>query len=218
MWPATILLIAAVLCLLLTLAQSVALVRRVRRRRPMAATWHGLWLLIFVLLTLLLAGLGTALRGYHVLPHETSIAQLKARALGPQLWQVELDVPGQSPRTVDLHGDAFRLEARVLKWTLPALLAGAPPVYRLDRLSGRFDDPSQAAETVPSVVALGAARTLDLWSLKRRYPQWLPGVDAVFGSGVYLPLVDGGDYRISLSPGGGLVARPADAATAAKLD
>jgi hypothetical protein len=33
----------------------------------------------------------------------------------------------------------------VLKWKLPALLAGVPPLYRLDRLSGRYDDPAQEA-------------------------------------------------------------------------
>lgn len=217
LWPATLLLIVALLFLLLSLAQSVAVVRRVRRRRHAAAVWHGFWLLLFVVLTLALAGTGVALRGYHALTHETQVATLTAHADGPQLWRVQLDVAGQAPRDVQLRGDAFRLEARVVKWTLPALLSGAPPVYRMDRLSGRYDDPTQAAEAPPSVVPLVTPEWLDLWSLKHHYPRWLPGVDAVYGSGVYLPLVNGGAYRITLSPSGGLVARPADATTAAKL-
>lgn len=218
LWPATMLLIVAALCLLLSLAQGVAVVRRVRRRRHVAAVWHGFWLVVFVILTLSLAGAGVALRGYHALTRETRVAQLTAQAEGPQLWRVRLALPGEAPRVVSLRGDAFRLEARVVKWTLPALLSGAPPVYRLDRLSGRYDDPTQAAEAAPSVVPLAASAWLDLWSLKHHYPRWLPGVDAVYGSGAYLPLVDGGHYRVTLAPGGGLVARPADAATAAALD
>jgi len=58
---------------------------------------------------------------------------------------------------------------------------------------------------------------LDLWQLKREFPQFLPWIDADFGSAAYLPLVDGANYRVTLSPSGGLIARPADAASEAKL-
>jgi hypothetical protein len=45
----------------------------------------------------------------------------------------------------------------------------------------------------------------------------VPWVDADYGSGAYLPLVDGGRFNVTLAAAGGLVARPADAETAGKI-
>ena len=67
------------------------------------------------------------------------------------------------------------------------------------------------------VVDLAGDSPVDLWHLKQKYPHWLPWIDADYGSAAYLPLIDGANYRATLSPLGGLVARPADAATAEKL-
>jgi hypothetical protein len=53
--------------------------------------------------------------------------------------------------------------------------------------------------------------------VKKEFPQWLSWIDADYGSAAYLPLLDDARYSASLSPLGGLVARPADAATVEKL-
>ena len=110
-----------------------------------------------------------------------------------------------------MYGDDWRLEAVVLKWKLPALLAGVPPLYRLDRLSGRYDDPAQEAEAPRSVIGFGEAGAFDLPALSKQYPRWLPEVDTVYGSGAFLPLVDQGHYSVSLMRIGALVARPDEA-------
>jgi hypothetical protein len=162
-------------------------------------------------LTLMLAGAGWGLRGYRLLSEETPVVAIDARILSPQRWAVTLRWPDGSTRQVQLAGDAWRVEAIVLKWKLPALLAGLPPLYRLDRLSGRYDDPAQEARAPRTVIGFDEAGAYDMLDLKRRYPQWLPGVDAVFGSGAFLPLVDEGHYSVSLMRSGALVARPDDA-------
>jgi len=90
-------------------------------------------------------------------------------------------------------------------------------VYRLARLSGRYRDIQEGRESTRSLFDLTDAGQLDLWTLKRQFPQWLPFVDADFGSGAYLPMVDGGRFDLLLSPDGGLVAKPADQATSDKL-
>ena len=38
------------------------------------------------------------------------------------------------------------------------------------------------------VVALDDSVLPDLWTLKRRFPHWLPWIDADYGSAAYLPL------------------------------
>lgn len=209
--PMTVLLILAAAFALLTLAQLVALRQRLYGGRPLAAGWRALLCLACFALTLLLAGAGYALRGYRLLGEEAPVVEIDARILSPQSWVLTLNWPDGSTRQVQLAGDDWRLEAVVLKWKLPALLAGVPPLYRLDRLSGRYDDPAQEATAPRTVVGFGQAGAFDLLDLKKQYPSWLPEVDTVYGSGTFLPLVDQGHYSVSLMRTGALVARPDEA-------
>lgn len=214
-WPAVLMLIVAGVLLLLSIGHGVSCRRRLRDRRHLAASWRALLTLVFLGLATVAAAGGMALRGYRVLGAETPVATVIAHRAGPQYWKLELKRPGGDTRTLPLSGDDFRLEAVVVKWKLPAELAGVPPLYRLDRLSGRYADAGQAMEARSTIYDLRAPGP-DLFDLHHRYPQWLPMVDTQFGSGVYLPLVDGGRYTVSLMATGALVVRP-DAATARKL-
>ena len=204
--------------LLLTAFRHLFVARRHwRARRRAAATLRAAWMLVFAALAVITFGLGLALRGYRLLMAEQPIATLSARRIAPQQFALRIDFPDGEHRSATLDGDEWQLDARVIKWTPGAIELGARPLYRLDRLSGRFRNPAQAANTNPSVVDLGGESLLDLWQLKRQFPQWLPWIDADYGSAAYLPLVDGANYRVTLSPVGGLIARPADQATADKL-
>jgi len=191
--------------------------RHWRARRRVRAAHRALWMLVFLLVAALGGLLGTALIGYRRLTDEVQVANLSARQLGPQDFAVRVDFPDGSHASGELKGDEWQLDARVIKWTPKAVELGAEPLYRLDRLSGRYRDAAQAQKTLPSVVDLAGDSPVDLWQLKQKYPHWLPWIDADYGSAAYLPLADGANYRATLSPLGGLVARPADAATAEKL-
>lgn len=214
--PTTLLLILAALALLLALVQLIAVRQRLRHRRHLAAGGHGLVVLVAFALALLLGGLGATLRGYRFLGEELPVVQIDARILSPQRWLLTLAWPDGATRQVRLAGDDFRIEAIVLKWKLPAMLAGVPPLYRLDRLEGRYDDAGQEASAPRTVIGFDSAGALDLPDLKQQYPRWLPEVDTLYGSGAYLPLVDRGHYTVNLMRTGALVARPDDA-TAQRL-
>ena len=211
--PMTVLLILAAVFMLITLVQLVVLRRHLRAHRRVAASWRALLCLLCFALALLLAGTGAALRGYRLLGEEAPVVDIDAHILSPQRWALRLTWPDGSTREVQLAGDDWRVEAIVLKWKLPALLAGVPPLYRLDRLSGRYDDPAQEMSAPRTVINFDDAGSFDLVKLSRKYPQWLPEVDTVYGSGAFLPLVDGGHYTVSLMRTGALVAR-ADPGTA----
>lgn len=206
--PSTLLWILAALALLFALVQLAALGRRLRARRPFAAILRTLFLLVGLGLALLLAGAAWSLRGYRLLGEEAPVVTVDARILSPQRWALTLTWPDGQRRDVALAGDAWRIEALVLKWKLPAVLAGLPPLYRLDRLSGRYDDPADEMNGIRTVVDFRDAGDGDLVTLARAHPDWLPMVDTVYGSGAYLPLVDGGHYTVSLMRTGALVARP----------
>lgn len=206
------------LAALLPLLAGVLLGWRWRRGRGWSSRLLRLLISCLLLLSAALLGvLGTALFGYARLLQETEVATISVQKLGPQQFTVELETADGARQRFELGGDQWQLDARVLRWKLPALLAGAPSLYRLERLSSRHVDIAQEREALRSVHDLGEHAFPDLWTLRRQFPQYLDFVDADFGSGAYLPLVDGARYSVSLGPRGGLVARPADAETEALL-
>lgn len=209
--PTTLLAILAGVVLLLALMQLLAARQHVRDRRHLTAAGHTLLLLVFIALGVCLAGLSIALRGYRFLSEEAPVVQIDSHILSPQRWTLALTWPDGATQDVVLAGDDFQLDAIVLKWKLPAVLAGLPPLYRLDRLSGRYDDASQEMTAPRTVIDFSQAGQGDLLDLKKQFPRWLPEVDTVFGSGAFLPLVDGGHYNVGLMRTGALVARPDDA-------
>jgi hypothetical protein len=206
-----------VLALLIALMQLRSSMRHAHARRPLAASLRFVWALVFLLLALLLGGAGVVLHGYRLLTSETAVATISARQLGAQEFSLRVDFPDGTHTGGALRGDEWQLDARVIKWTPGAVALGAQPLYRVDRLSGRYRDATQAQAAQPSLIQLGDDSLIDLWQLKQRFPHWLPWLDADYGSAAYLPLFEGAHYAVSLSPLGGLIARPADAATAEKL-
>ncbi len=219
--PLTSLLIAlyviAALFVLAMLAQLGAVRARWRERRHLAAGHRLLWALLCLSTGLLTALLATALLGYRRLSAETPIARLQAQQLGAQRFAIVLTTADGTRLPFELNGDQWQLDARVIKWTAGAVIGGAPPLYQLDRISGRYIDVSREREAGKSAFALSTPQPFDLWHLKRQFPRYLPWIDADFGSSAYLPLVDGGAYDVTLAAAGGLIARPADAATATAL-
>jgi hypothetical protein len=209
--PSTLLAILAVVVFFMALVQLVAARQRLHERHHFAAAGHTLLLVFFIVLGVGIAGIAVSLRGYRFLDEEEPVVQIDSRILAPQRWAVTLAWPDTSTRKFMLAGDDFRIEAVVLKWKLPAMLAGLPPLYRLDRMSGRYDDASEEMNGPRTVIDFSQAGPIDLLDLRKQFPRWLPEVDTMYGSGVYLPLVDGGHYSVSLMKTGALVARPDDA-------
>ncbi|HSX60590.1 MAG TPA: hypothetical protein VLF18_10355 [Tahibacter sp.] len=216
--PALLPAVAAAVFGLAALAQSFAVRRRWRQRRRLSACHRGAWLLVLLSLALVLCALSLSLDGYRRLVAEQPVATIGVRAFGPQQWALRVDLADGTHESVQLAGDDWQLDARVIKWTPRAVSLGAEPLYRVERISGRWRDTTKAQTTPPSVTALSGDGVLDLWQLKRRYPAWLPWVDADFGSAAYMPLIDGARYEVTIAAAGGLIARPADAQTRAKLE
>ncbi|WP_062065674.1 hypothetical protein [Cellvibrio sp. OA-2007] len=117
------------------------------------------------------------------------------------------DKDGKEQR-VELRGDQWQLDARIVKWQGYLASFGLKPAFRLERLSGRYYDIEQ--ETTAKRTAYTVHNSLygvDVWRIFHSNPQWVPVVDAVYGSATYLPMKDGALFEISLS-NTGLVARP----------
>ncbi len=120
-------------------------------------------------------------------------------------------------QSVQLAGDEWQLDARVLKWSGLASVLGFEPLYRLERLSGRYLSALQELSAQRTVHTFADDDGFDLWG-SARLSGWIPWVDAVYGSAAYLPMRDGASYSVTVARSG-LVARPLnEAATRAIAD
>jgi len=109
------------------------------------------------------------------------------------------------------QGDEWQLDARIIKWKPPVYFAGLDSLYRLERISGRYRDVEEEKTENRTVYSLSENRGLDIWSITKNHPSWVPWVDAYYGSATYLPMNDGARFKITLSQTG-LLARPVNEA------
>lgn len=146
---------------------------------------------------------------FYRLTNDEPVALVQVRQDGDGRFQVTTVPTGTSnEQHYILYGDQWQIDARVIRWRLPALMAGVPPLYRLERLSGRYSDAEKERSGARSVYALDDWAAPDLVAFKRAFPNWLPFVDVQFGSGAYMPLFDGASFQVYLDPRGALFIRP----------
>jgi hypothetical protein len=174
---------------------------------------------VFLAVAAAAALLGLDLQTYRRLTYERPVATLETRQKAPRLFDAvltETAEPGggsRAARSYEIHGDEWRVEARVLKWKPWANVLGLDSQYRLDRLSGRYQDTQSELYAPRSVYDLKPhpESGVDLWLLARRYGGYLPVVDTLYGSGASMPMADGARYEVWITQNG-LLARPSNAA------
>jgi hypothetical protein len=183
-------------------------IRRLWRRRIVAGSLEGLLGLLLLAVAALMAAISINLYTYDRLTYESKIAEISFQEIGPQHFRTIVILKNKG-EFLDLRGDEWQIDARVLKWRGMAVLLGFNTLYRLDRLSGRYRDIAQERTGVRTVHSLTEEQGLDLWMIARRYARWIPWVDALYGSATYMPMVDGASYTVSVSSTG-LLARPSN--------
>lgn len=178
-----------------------------------------------VLLAGALAGalLGQNIQTYARLTYERPVATLSIRQLAPQYYEATVTRPasGDQPAQTGvypIHGDEWRMEAQVLKWKPWANVVGLDSQYRLDRLSGRYQDIDLERTGARSVHALSGGEpetgplaalpwSLSVWDTARKYRRYVDAVDTLYGSAAYMPMADGATYEVWITQSG-LIARP----------
>jgi hypothetical protein len=184
----------------------------IRRLRGLKLVRGTLYFLIggVLLLVVAAAGLVTAnLFTYARLTHEQEAARITTRQLGERQFAVSVQPSGLPPRDYNVRGDEWQIDARVLKWRAIGNLLGFDTVYRLERLSGRYGDIQSERSAPRTVHELAQDPGVDFWSVARRYHEYLPLADALYGSATYVPMAEGAEYVVAVSASG-LVVRPAN--------
>jgi len=183
-------------------------IQRAWRRRVMTGSLEGLVGLLLLAIASLVVAISINLYTYDRLTHESPVAEVHLQGIEPQHFWADVTMKNNT-KTLDLRGDEWQIDARVLKWHGTAVLIGFDTLYRLDRLSGRYWDLSKEKTGPRTVYSLSEEPGLDLWMIAKRYARWIPWVDAVYGSATYMPMVDGAHYTVSVTTSG-LLARPAN--------
>lgn len=192
-------------------------VRRVWRRSPLRGSLQGMTGLLLLSLAALVVAIAMNLYTYQVMVQEQPVAKVRFESLGPQYFRVYLLPDAGSSQVLELRGDQWQIDARVLKWTGLANLLGMKTAYRLERLSGRYRDVQQERKAVRTVYQLDNDKGIDLWALVQKSERKLPWLDAVYGSAAYMPMVDKAQYQVSIS-NSGLVVRADNAIAQQAVD
>lgn len=176
----------------------------------------GFGLLLVVSALLLVSNLYT----YERLTDEAPIAELRFQPLGPQRYEARIAWGDFcEEHSFRLNGDAFRLDARFLKWRPWANLLGFDALYRMERLGGRYDDVAQENRAPHRAFALNPDPQPDLPAVLARFPGILSPVDTLYGSSVYADMQAGFLYRVYRGQSGLLVRKfPEPAARGITID
>ncbi len=168
--------------------------------------WFGGWLrgssaMVLLVAAFICAALALDLRSYQLWPHaQQSIATISFEELDEQTYIARLKRPGGAEQEFELHGDQWQVDVRILNWTRALRNLGLKPVYRLERLSGRFLVLEQELKLQPRSYSL--ARNLtgpDGADLVRRVHDALPWFNAEASTAAYMPMTADAEYSLQLT-------------------
>ncbi|WP_022962326.1 hypothetical protein [Halopseudomonas pelagia] len=175
-----------------------------------ARGWRLGWLLpwlkgnLFLLAVAISAVLAVAaweMQQFRTLESGSTVATLTFRAVGPQLFEVELN--GIESGRVRLNGDQWELDAQVLRWRGLGHAIGLQDGYRLHRLAGRYLalEQQQSADAPPRGLLHATPSWRDLWYwLDRSGSQALLEADAFTLR--FMPMTDGARYALEIGATG----------------
>ena len=202
----TPLVIVALGCLALGVWCAAAGLRALRQRRVVGGAGQGLLGALLLSLAALGATIAAGIRGYRALTYEEVAATVKTEPVGPQRFRATIVLPDQRLAMFDLAGDAFYVDAHILKWHPWANFIGLHTAYELDRVTGRYNSMTDERTKPHTVYSVARTRPVDLFFLARRF-KLLPLVDAEYGSAAFVAGTRPAEYEVRVSTTG-LLMRP----------
>ncbi len=136
---------------------------------------------------------------YENLIEEVPIATISIFAKDDQHFDLTLATTDGIEQRFEIYGDQWQLDTRLLTWVGPLAALGNKPLYRLDRISGRYVSLEQARNAQQSIYELDPSSYIDLWQILQKIPFW---IDANYGSAVYMPMENGAVFAVHLTSKG----------------
>ena len=202
----TALVVSALCLLLLGTIVGVRAVRATRARHWLGGTIRGLVALLLLALAALAATVTVGLQGYRALTYEEVAATVRTEPVAPQRFRATITLPDRRLAMYELAGDAFYVDAHVLKWHPWASLLGLRTVYELDRVAGRYNSIADERARPHTAYELARSKPVDLFFIARRRLLG-PLVDAEYGSATFVAATRPVTFEVRVSTTG-LLARP----------
>jgi hypothetical protein len=203
----TLPLIVAGVCLL---ALSVVVLRAasgaVSERRWTGGMVRGLIGLSLLSSAGLAGTVAVGLRGYRALTLEVLAATVKTEPVGSQRFRATIVFPDRRVAMYELAGDAFYMDAHILKWHPILNLLGLHTAFELDRVAGRYNDVAEERARAHTVYSLARSSPVNLFLIARRGLLG-PLVDAQYGSAAFMAVSRPATYEVRVSTTG-LLMRP----------
>lgn len=162
--------------------------------------------LLFFALALLVGAILVGLRGYRALTLEVLAATVTTEPVSPQRFRATIVFPDRRLAMYELAGDAFYMDARILKWHPLANLVGLHTDFELDRVAGRYNSVADERNKPHTTYELARPQLVDLFLLARRRLLG-PLVDAEYGSAAFVAAGGPARYEVRVSTTG-LLMRP----------
>lgn len=201
-WIVGVLALASLLALLLALFLLV--------RRDWIIGWlKGMVGLLALAAAVILALTALNLNGYRLLNQEVVVATISFDQIDRQLYKANVVLQGSGVEMpFEIAGDLWQMDARIIKWRGPFAAVGGTPLYKLDRLQGRYYALEDERSRSRSVYAISNPDVgFDLWNAFHKLSRHFPWFDAEYGSATYLPMADGALFSVRLTFTG-MIARP----------
>ena len=203
----TPLIVSALCLLLLGTIVAVRAARAARARHWVGGTVRGLVALVLITLAALAATVTVGLQGYRALTFEEVAATVHTEPVAPQRFRATITLPDRRLAMYELAGDAFYMDAHILKWHPWASLLGLHTVYELDRVAGRYNAVADERARPHTAYELARSKPVDLFLIARRRLLG-PLVDAEYGSATFVAATRPATFEVRVSTTG-LLARPA---------
>ncbi len=187
-------------------------IRRMLDGRRWSALGHAATGVLLVGIALSIWPLVRHLEHYDHLAPARPIADLVFARSGPDRYRATLThLPGGRMQVLDLSGNEWRLDVRVLGWRPWTDALGLRQRYRIERVASRHRGTVLAEGRPGSRHELASVDAGDPWQLAREQRRWHRLIDAQEDVGPYAPMVDGARFRVSFGADG-LRATPVNAA------
>lgn len=170
------------------------------RRRPMAGV---IALVLTLSATTGLTLLSRDLLSYRRLGDEELVAKVFVGKRDKQRFVVSVDQRDEAAlQSFMIAGDQWQLDSRVLKWKKDLARLGFSNIFRLERISGRYEDVSAENNQVHTAYLVNSSDPVDAWYWVREIDYLWRWVDADYGSAVFAPMVDGAQYAVYMTYNG----------------
>lgn len=201
----TALMVTALCLLLVGVLTTRSGVRAARERRWVGTGLRGLTGLLLLSLAALAGTVTVGLTGYRALTYEDLAATVRTEPLGGQRFRATIMLPDQRLAMYELAGDAFYMDAHILKWHPWASVLGLHTMYELDRVAGRYNAVADEQTRPHTAFELARSKPVDLFFIARRRLLG-PLVDAEYGSATFVAVTRPRTFEVRVSTTG-LLAR-----------